>query len=141
MAKSSPQEQKAELEFLQNQKAAYENAQKVIQQYNKANQQTKVELQGQLLASRKIIQSFIQQFKSLKDFNNLLEKTGISYEKLIDKASELGDRQDGVLEAFKDLDKELISVGNTMDKNTKSYEALETSSYRSISWCYRWHNS
>jgi hypothetical protein len=125
MAKSSPQEQKSELEFLQKQKAAYDDAQRVIQQYNKANQQTKVELQGQLVASRKIIQSFIQQFKSLKDFNNLLEKTGTSYENLIDKASELGDTQDGVLDAFKDLDKELISVGNTMDKNTKSYSIIE----------------
>lgn len=124
MAKSSPQEQKAELEFLQNQKAAYENAQKVIQQYNKANQQTKVELQGQLLASRKIIQSFIQQFKSLKDFNNLLEKTGISYEKLIDKSSELGDTQGGVLDAFKDLDNELISIGNIMGKNNKTYDIM-----------------
>ena len=124
MAKSSPQEQKAELEFLQNQKAAYENAQKVIQQYNKANQQTKVELQGQLLASRKIIQSFIQQFKSLKDFNNLLEKTGISYEKLIDKSSELGDTQGGVLDAFKDLDNELVSIGNIMGKNNKTYDIM-----------------
>lgn len=125
MAKSSPQEQKSELDFLQKQKTAYEDAQKIIQQYNKANQQTKVELEGQLVASRKIIQTFIQQFKSLKDFNNLLEKTGTSYEKLIDKASELGDTQDGVLDGFKELDKELISVGNTMNKNTKSYSIIE----------------
>jgi hypothetical protein len=125
MAKSSPQEQKNELEFLQKQKTAYEAAKQVIQQYNKANQQTKVELEGQLIASRKIIQSFIQQFKSLKDFNNLLEKTGTSYEKLIDKTSELSDTQDNVLDAFKDLDKELVSIGNTMDKNSKSYSIIE----------------
>ena len=40
----------------------------------------------------------------------MLEKTGISYEKLIDKSSELGDTQGGVLDAFKDLDNELVSI-------------------------------
>lgn len=125
MAKLSPQEQKEELDFLQKQKTAYENAQKVIQQYNKANQQTKVELQGQLLASRKIIQSFIQQFKSLKDFNNLLEKTGNSYQKVIDKVDKLADVQDDILSAFNELDKELISIGNTIDKSGKTYSIIE----------------
>lgn len=125
MAKSSPQEQKSELEFLQKQKAAYEDAQKVIQQYNRANQQTKIELEGQLLASRKIIQSFIQQFKSLKDFNNLLDKTGTSYAKVIDKADDFANTQDTIFDSFKELDKELVSIGNTMDKNTKSYSIIE----------------
>jgi hypothetical protein len=124
MAKASPQEQKEELDYLKQQKAAYENAQKVIQQYNKANQQTKVELQGQLMASRKIIQSFIEQFKSLKDFNQLLEKTGTSYEKLADVTEKYGKSLDDLLTPSEELLDLQNSILNTQGKQSGEYDVI-----------------
>lgn len=124
MAKLSPQEQKEELDYLKQQKAAYENAQKVIQQYNKANQQTKVELQGQLIASRKIIQSFIEQFKSLKDFNQLLEKTGTSYEKLADATEKYSKNLDDLINPSEELLDLQNSILNTQGKQSGEYDII-----------------
>ena len=126
MAKLSPKEQKEELDFLQKQKAAYESAQKVIQQYNKANQQTKVELEGQLIASRKIIQSFIQQFKSIKGFNDILEKTGTSYEKVAKSTKKYGDSLDDLLNPSEELLDLQNSILNTHGKQSAEYDIINT---------------
>jgi hypothetical protein len=124
MAKSTPKDYKDELDFLEKQKTAYENALNVIKQYNKANQQTKVELQSQVIESRKLIQSFNQQFKSLNDFNNLLEKTSKSYLKISDTMDDMGDKQDDSLDLFNQMDDALISIGNMIGKNNKTYDVM-----------------
>jgi hypothetical protein len=124
MAKSTPKDYKDELDFLEKQKTAYENALNVIKQYNKANQQTKVELQGQVVESRKLIHSFNQQFKSLNDFNNLLEKTSKSYLKISDTMDDMGDKQDNSLDLFNQMDDALTSIGNVIGKNNKTYDIM-----------------
>ena len=124
MAKSTPKDYKDELDFLEKQKIAYQNALNVIKQYNKANQQTKVELQSQVVESRKLIQSFNQQFKSLNDFNNLLEKTSKSYLKVSDTMDDMGDKQNNSLDLFNQMDDALISIGSVIDKNSKTYDIM-----------------
>lgn len=121
----SPQEQKAQLEFLQKQKEAYQNAQKVIQQYNKANQQTKVELEGQLIASRKIIKSFIDQFQSVKNFNNKLEEVGNSYEKLTKSSQKYNESIKKLIEPSDELLDLQNSILNIHGKQSAEYDIIK----------------
>ena len=90
MAKVTAQEQQAELAYLQKQRQEYQAALKVINDFNKASQQKRVAMESELLSARKLKDSFVEQFKSIKDINSLIEKVSKGFSVMTD---ELTDQQ------------------------------------------------
>ncbi len=124
MAKSNSKEQQEDIDFLKKQRESYENAIKVIREFNKASQERRGAMEKDLIAARKIKESFDEQFKSIKNINELIEKLSNNQEKLEKSAKKYKESLDDLINPSEELLDLQNSILNTHGKQSAEYDII-----------------
>ena len=124
MAKSNSKEQQEDLDFLKRQRESYENAIKVIREFNKASQERRGAMEKDLIAARKVKESFDEQFKSLKNINDLIEKLANNQEKLEKSSKKYQESIDDLLNPSEELLDLQNSILNTHGRQSAEYDII-----------------